>query len=157
MTTLLSDAMVQFLSKRPFHKNDAQTAKAIDLKPATVYKWKSDPDPERRAEFLRRYEEVLAVKDKTLAEIDNIVHEELRPAALDRYRELVNMPITEDTPAADKRVIKDAAKDILEKTGDIGGQVDKATAINVFFQQVNVTEDGRKSRPGWNGKTIEQA
>ena len=148
--------MQEFLRVRPTHRNDAEAAKAIGLLPSTVYKWKSHSDPDVRSEFLATYAKVIAAREQAITDINSQVNEELRPAALDRYRELIPRPITKDTSPAEMRVVKDAAKDVLEKTGDLGGPAAGANAIQLFFTEVNVNQDGSPMKPDWNlGAQIE--
>lgn len=148
--------MQEFLRIRASSKSDSDAAKAMGLLPATVYKWKSYNDPDVRAEYLAAYAKTITARERAITEIDRQLQDELRPAAFDRYRELVTRPITDRTSPTEMRVIKDAAKDVLEETGDLGSGTNRPNTLQLFFTQMNVDQSGRLLRPGWNETTFRE-
>lgn len=146
----LTRGMKEFLRHRPYHTTDAAAARAAGISPNTVRStFKGNKDLAQRELFMTEYTTVMermerdsqAVVDTTY---DEVVHKELRPLALNRYREVLERPITPDTTAAEMGKIKEAAKDVLKSTGDLS-EGDKLTDISMVLQSFVFGTD----RPSW--------
>lgn len=148
MSPKLTKGMLKFLEHRPYHNTDAAAARAAGLTPGTVAQYKFDKNEEKRVLFLEAYEKAKTAMAPAPMnpELDLVVREELRPLALERYRELLNRRVGPDTTATEMRVVRDASKDVLESTGDMN-RGERVTDVAVVLQQFI-----GNSRPQWQGQ-----
>ncbi len=148
----LNDNQKRFLAARPQHRSDAKAAHAVGVAAGTVGKWLSRDAKRAGTPFTKAYASITEAMKIALAnieefDIETILENELVPLAFRRYREILSIKITSETPPTQARNILHAAESVLKGTGRM--QPDEAGSLNIHVEVAGHIAQGAKYVPAW--------